>query len=1205
MPTTVQLVFGFGNICGDLGVLERRLAYRVVAYNRSPNERALNALENGVPLYEFDETLDEQGNTVVEDRQRESYARAGLKLSGKLRDLLDEGLVVGETDRGTPVRAYVRHILDGLLGSARHPVTGEKVKISEFYKELLFDEYEERGVPTIYNGSNSPERVADGRIFIHDAFTTYGLEPAEHYDEHDGPYQSLMCVSCNTTNITGILLRLTDVPGMSDMKIRVMTHRKANDQYVGEGNQTVNYFGMAFDFHYHHWDDAKLFYDRIKDSGVRRRLGAMFALDNVREGDGGEWAISTHATGQAATEFHTGVVNLSGKLRGRPLDAEVLKTELTRRESESAQLIEFPGKVDARELLETLHYRIGIRNLYIQPFTVVQDGDDLAIVFFTPHLFNVKPNNLVAALNRDGLISNTISGTEVGTSIVSEALGLSRQQAGLVRFYGTRSEQILAGAQPIYFFGGDQVEGMSIPSGEERRQVLGGKGAGMTEMAAITYEDPVSGEETGLPVPPGYTITTEQSRRYFENGGQLPEDLVGPIDEYQARLESVTGKTLGDTNDPLLVSVRSGAAVSMPGMMDTILNLGLNHQTVEGLAGQSGDRRFAWDCYLRFTEQFADIALGVDDETHLKPLRKAVLEQRGVDDVSGLELEDLEHLTWEYQHAVLEITGQPFPQDTRSQLLAAIEAVFESSYSERAVFFRRVNKIPETAVSAVSVVSMVFGNRGDDSATGVCFTRSPLSGENVLVGEYLTNAQGEDVVAGIRAGKPIEEMESDPKLNAAQEALERHFRDPQDVEFTIESGQLFILQTRALGGRTGRASLKIVTDMVEEDVISPREAVLKYGDPKGLNELLQPAFDPEEEQKAREDGRLIATGIPASAGAATGEVSLYPEQAEVLSQRGHDIILVRHETSPEDVSGLHSSKGVLTARGGVVSHAAIVARGMGKAAVVGAESVEIDERRGVLHIGEEAVASGEVISIDGTTGEVFLGALPVVPSPIKAKLTGEEVDTEGEEMYKGFQRLLGWAREHKAVEIRCNTETEEDLEVALALGAEGVGLARTEHHMLSPEERRTAFTALILAHTGEEREKALNSIYPVMERAAGDIFRLLKGRPATIRLFDPVPNEFLPRSEVEMARVAGFMEISFEETRHRCEVREETNPMLGFRGVRLYVLAPDIARSQTKAILTAAARCMHEDVQVRPEIQIPMVINRIETLRVVETVHEG
>ncbi len=1212
MPTTVQLVFGFGNICGDLGVLERRLAYRVVAFNRSPNERALNALENGVPLYEFDETLDEQGETVAEDRQRRAYERAGLKLSGKLRDLLDEGLVVGETDGGVPVRARVGHILDGLLGSIEHPVTGEKTRISEYYKELLFDEYEGRGVPTIYNGSNSPEKVADGRIFIHDAFTTYGLEPAEHYDEHDGPNQSLMCVSCNTTNITGILLRLTDVPGISGMKIRVMTHRKANDQYVGEGKQSVNYQGMAFDFHYHHWDDARLFYDRIKDESVRRRLGAMFALDNVREGDAAAWAISTHATGQAATEFHTGVVHLSGELHGKPLDAEELKTELSRRESESAQLIEFPGKVDARHLLETLHYRIGIRNLYVQPFTVTQDGDDLAIVFFTPHLFNVKPNNLVAALNRDGLIPNTISGTEIGTNIVSEALGLGRQQAGLVRYYGTRSEQVLAGAQPIYFFGGEQVEGMSIPSWEERRQLLGGKGAGMTEMAAITYEDPVSGEEAGLPVPSGYTITTEQARRYFENGGRLPEDLVQAIDEYQARLESVTGKTLGDTDDPLLVSVRSGAAVSMPGMMDTILNLGLNHQSVEGLARRSGDRRFAWDCYLRFTEQFSDIALGVDDETHLKPLRKAVLEQRGVEDVSGLELEDLEHLTWEYQHAVLEVTGQPFPQDTRSQLLAAIEAVFESSYSERAVFFRRVNKIPETAVSAVSVVSMVFGNRGEDGATGVCFTRSPLTGDNVVTGEYLTNAQGEDVVAGIRAGKPIEEMENDPKLEgayrqlyAAQEALERHFRDPQDVEFTIEGGQLFILQTRALGGRTGRASLKIVTDMVEEGVISPREAVIKYGDPKGLNELLQPAFDPEEEEKARQDGRLVATGIPASAGAATGEVTLHPEQAEVLSQRGHDIILVRHETSPEDVSGLHASNGVLTARGGVVSHAAIVARGMGKAAVVGAESVEIDERRGVLHIGEEAIASGEVISIDGTTGEVFLGALPVVPSPIKARLAGKEVDAEGEEMYEGFQRLLGWAREHKAVEIRCNTETEEDLEVALSLGAEGVGLARTEHYMLGPEERRTAFTALILAQSEQERERALSSIYPVMERAAGMIFRLLEGRPATIRLFDPVPNEFLPRSDVELARVAGFMELSFEETRHRCEVREETNPMLGFRGVRLYVLAPDIAVSQTKAILTAAARCMQEDVPVQPEIQIPMVINRTETLCVLETIHEA
>jgi len=434
MPTTVQPVFGFGNICGDLGVLERGLAYRVVAFNRSPNERALNALENGVPLYEFDETLDEGGNPMVLDEQRRAFERAGLRLSGKLRDLLDEGIVVGETDRGVPVRARAGHILDGLLGSVEHPVTGKSTKASELYKEILFDECEEKRIPTIYNGSNSPERVAEGRIFIHDAFTTYGIEPAEHYSEHDGPHGSLMCVSCNTTNITGVLLRLTDVPELSDVKIRVMTHRKANDQYVGEGKQSVNYQGMAFDFHYHHWADAKLFYDRIKDEGVRRRLDAVLARDHT-DGEP-EWAISTHATGQAATEFHTGVIHLSGRLRGGFLDAEELKAELAARASESAQLIEFPGdEVDARALLKTLHLRIGIRNLYVQPFTVVQDGDDLAIVFFTPHLYNVKPNNLVAAMNRDGLIPNTLSGVEIGTSIVGEALSLDRQQTALARYY--------------------------------------------------------------------------------------------------------------------------------------------------------------------------------------------------------------------------------------------------------------------------------------------------------------------------------------------------------------------------------------------------------------------------------------------------------------------------------------------------------------------------------------------------------------------------------------------------------------------------------------------------------------------------------------------------------------------------------------------------------------------------------------------------
>ncbi len=436
MPTMAQVVFGFGNICGDLGVLERRLGYRVVAFNRSPNERALNALENGVPLYEFDETLDERGNVVVGEAQREAFERAGLRLSGKLRDLLDEGIVVGETDRGVPVRARIGHILDGLLGSVGHPVTGKITKASELYKEILFDNYEEREIPTIYNGSNSPEKVAGGRIFIHDAFTTYGIEPVDHYGEHDGPHQSLMCVSCNTTNITGVLLRLTDVPEMSEMKIRVMTHRKANDQYVGEGKQSVNYQGMAFDFHYHHWADAKLFYDRIKDEGVQRRLDAMFARDS--SGGEPEWAISTHATGQAATEFHTGVIHLSGRWRGESLDAEELKAALAARASESAQLIEFPDdEVDARALLKTLHLRIGIRNLYVQPFTVVQDGDDLAIVFFTPHLYNVKPNNLVAALNRDGLVPNTLSGVRVGTGIVGEALGLDRQQTALARYYGS------------------------------------------------------------------------------------------------------------------------------------------------------------------------------------------------------------------------------------------------------------------------------------------------------------------------------------------------------------------------------------------------------------------------------------------------------------------------------------------------------------------------------------------------------------------------------------------------------------------------------------------------------------------------------------------------------------------------------------------------------------------------------------------------
>ncbi|HLH75009.1 MAG TPA: PEP/pyruvate-binding domain-containing protein, partial [Chloroflexota bacterium] len=708
MPTTVQLVCGFGNIAGDVGVLERRLGYRVVGWNRSPNERARHALENGIALYEFDETIGADGKRVVQTKQRESYARHHLPLAGTVRDLLDNGLVIGYTDRGKPVRAQVRHILDGLFGSSRHPGTGKSTKNSEIYRDLLFSEYEARGIPTIYNGYNTPEKVAAGRIFVHDAFRTSNVDPGRHYAESDGQRKSIMCVSCNTTNITSVLLRLIAIPGLSDVTVRVLTNRKTCDPFVGEGKQTINYQGMAFEFNYHHWEDSKLFFDAVRDSVTRDRLGRLFAREVKRAGGEPEWAISTHATGQAGTEFHVGLVHLRGKLNGGPLNAGAIKAAIASSGIENVKLIDFPGdRINSTQFLATLHQRIGIRNLYIQPCMVVQDAADVIIVFFTPHLYNVKPNNLVAALNRDALVPNTVAGLNAATAIVAGALGLGRQRAALRRYYPPRlpsSEGQSGALSPIYFFGPGVAEGMTIGSAEARRQLLGGKGAGLAEMATISYDDPVVGRRVPVPVPPGYTITTEQARRYFDGGKQLPTDLVAAIDAAQARLEAMTGKKLGDPTNPLLVSVRSGAEVSMPGMMDTILNLGLNDQVVKGLADQTGDATFAWDSYQRFVEMYAEVVLGVDRTEHLRPLREKILAEHGLSPDALLSADVARLLVQAYKSAILRITGRAFPDDPREQLLTAITAVFDSSYSERAVTYRQIHGIPPTVISAVNVV---------------------------------------------------------------------------------------------------------------------------------------------------------------------------------------------------------------------------------------------------------------------------------------------------------------------------------------------------------------------------------------------------------------------------------------------------------------------------------------------------------------------
>lgn len=1231
MPTTVQLVCGFGNIAGDVGVLERRLGYRVVAWNRSPNERARHALENGIPLYEFDETIGADGRRIVQTKQREEYARRGLPLAGTVRDLLDNGLVVGHTARGKPVKAYVRHILDGLFGSSRHPGTGKSTKNSEIYRDLLFAEYEARGIPTIYNGYNTPEKVAAGRIFVHDAFRVSGVDPEGHYGESGNHRKTIMCVSCNTTNITSVLLRLIAIPGLSDVTARVLTSRKTCDPFVGEGKQSINYQGMAFDFNYHHWEDSKLFFDAVRDPATRDRLGRLFAREVKSAGSDPEWAISTHATGQAGTEFHVGLVHLRGKLNGGPLDAAAIKAAIAGSGIENVQVIDFPGdRINSTQFLATLHQRIGIRNLYVQPCMVVQDAADVIVVFFTPHLYNVKPNNLVAALNRDALVPNTVGGLDAATAIVAGVLGLSRQRAALRRYYpprlphpqrveapsesGDREGRPSSSPSPIYFFGPGVADGMALGDADVRRQLLGGKGAGLSEMATIFYDDPIAGQRAPIPVPPGYTITTEQARRYFEAGKQLPADLIAAVDAAQARLEAMTGKKLGDASNPLLVSVRSGAAVSMPGMMDTILNLGLNDRIVEALAAQTGDPAFAWDSYQRFVEMYAEVVLGVNRAEHLRPIRERILAERGLAPDALLSADVARELVGAYLEAVPRITGRAFPQDPREQLLAAITAVFDSSYSERAVTYRQIHGIPPTVISAVNVVTMVFGNLGDDSATGVVFTRDPLTGANVLNGEYLTRAQGEDVVRGVRTGQKIEDMANGAssalrvahrRLVAIAAALERHFRDALDLEFTIERGVLWLLQTRRLGGRSGRAALRIATDLVDEGLVDEREAVVLFGDPKGLSELLAPIFDPRAEAAAQAAGRLLTRGIAASAGAASGQLVVSSERAEELSRRGERVILVRPETSPEDVGGLHSAQGVLTARGGIVSHAAIVARGIGKPAVVGAGEVGVDEARRQVTFGDRVVSEGEVISVNGTTGTVYLGELPVVASPIKQKVAGQPIDAEGEDVYRRFTRLLDWARAAKAMEIRANAETPKDLAVALTLGAEGIGLARTEHAVLEPAERRIAFSALILALTHEESAKALAVLEPPMEDEVYQIFRLLAGKPATIRLYDPVPNEFLPRSPEEVGRIAQFLGVSPEDIRARSAARAETNPMLGHRGVRLFVVEPAIAEMQVRATLRAAARALRAGIPVRPEIQIPLVINRTEIGLVADTIRRA
>ncbi|MCD6157078.1 MAG: pyruvate, phosphate dikinase [Euryarchaeota archaeon] len=721
----------------------------------------------------------------------------------------------------------------------------------------------------------------------------------------------------------------------------------------------------------------------------------------------------------------------------------------------------------------------------------------------------------------------------------------------------------------------------------QMRNLLGGKGAGLAEMARI-----------GLPVPPGFTITTEACKEYYAKGRQFPEGLEEQVREYMKRLEEKTGKKFGDPNNPLLVSVRSGAPISMPGMMDTILNLGLNDQTVEGLARLTSNPRFAYDSYRRFIQMFSDIVLKVPREEFEKILEK-YKKIEGVKYDAELSVEALKKIVEEYKELVKKHTGRDFPQDPWEQLYMAIRAVFESWNNPRAIVYRRYNNIPDDLGTAVNIQTMVFGNMGWDSGTGVAFTRNPSTGEKKLYGEYLPNAQGEDVVAGIRTPKKIEEMKEEfpeiyEQLVKVAELLEKHFKDMQDIEFTVERGKLYLLQTRT-GKRTPKAAVKIAVDMVKEGLISKEEAIMRVT-PEQLERLLHKQVDPNAPKK------LIARGLPASPGAAVGKVVFSPDEAAELGAKGESVILVRPETTPEDVHGMYASKGILTSRGGMTSHAAVVARGAGIPAVVGCEAIEIDLEKEEFRVGDIVVKKGDVITIDGGTGEVFLGKVPL----IEPKISGEVYE------------LLSWADEIRVIGVRANADTPEDAKRALEYGAEGIGLARTEHMFLGPE-RVKIVREMVLARTPEERKKALEKLIPLQKEDFKELLKVMDGKPVIIRLLDPPLHEFLPRYEqlikeiydlmyklrdakdtTEAARILDDLEERRKLLRRLEELRE-ANPMLGLRVCRLGIVFPEIYEAQIRAMFMAVAELLKEGYNPKLEIMIPGTIDKRELMAIKET----
>jgi pyruvate,orthophosphate dikinase len=736
-----------------------------------------------------------------------------------------------------------------------------------------------------------------------------------------------------------------------------------------------------------------------------------------------------------------------------------------------------------------------------------------------------------------------------------------------------------------YFFGGGKAEGNA-----NMREFLGGKGAGLHDMTRI-----------GAPVPPGFTITTEICTYYYAHDRRYPKGLEKGVLESLARIEEILQRRFGDYNDPLLVSVRSGARESMPGMMDTVLNLGLNDRTVQGLIQRTTNARFAYDSYRRFVQMYADVVLG------LKPREKGqsdpfetLLERkkkhRGVRSDTDLNAEDLKELVADFKAEVKSRSGKDFPDDPYDQLWAAIGAVFGSWNNDRAIAYRQLYQIPHSWGTAVNVQAMVFGNLGQQCATGVAFTRNPSTGEKQFCGEFLVNAQGEDVVAGLRTPKPIAELESlMPKafaeLKNACKILETHYQEMQDIEFTIENNKLWMLQTRS-GKRTGFAAVRIAVDMVEERIISKKEALLRI-EADHLNQLLRPIFDDRDKDRAAKDGRILARGLPAGPGAATGRIVFHAEDAVIWKKNGERVLLCRVETSPDDIRGMEAAEGILTARGGMTSHAALVARQMGKVCVAGCEALNIDYAARTMHVGDTILKEGDWLSLDGSTGEVMPGEIRTLPSEVLQVLLGKTQDLSKSRVYRQFSQLMKWTDEARKLGVRTNTDQPDQAVVAKAFGAEGIGLCRTEH-MFFQGDRIQAVREMILAGDEAGRRRALSKLLPMQKQDFKDILAIMDGLPVTIRTLDPPLHEFLPSREEEIVELAHVMRVPVQTLRDKVKVLQEFNPMLGHRGCRLGISYPEITEMQARAIFEAACELRKEGKNPFPEVMIPLVGSREE-----------